>query len=390
MEHSGVPINAPLLSRLAERWDAIKSFLITRIDAQYGVFEGNTFKVGLFEQWLAKNNIPWPRLASGQLETSDDAFRQVSKIARVVAPLRELRHALSELRLTDLAVGSDGRNRCMLSPFRARTGRNQPSNAKFIFGPSVWLRNLIEPPPEHGLAYIDWSQQEVGIAASLSADPAMLSAYQSGDCYLAFAKQAKFVPADATKQSHPAERELFKQCVLATQYGMEAEALALRIGRPVIVARQLLQWHREIYWQFWRWADGAVDHAVLTGAQTTVFGWINHLPGDFNPRAVRNFHMQANGAEMLRLACCLGVEAGVEICAPIHDAVLICAPLDRLDADIHKMRSCMAEASRIVTGGLELETEAKIFHHPSHYSDPRGDRMWQEVQDILCNMTHQN
>jgi hypothetical protein len=78
MEHSGVPINAPLLSRLAERWDAIKSFLITRIDAQYGVFEGNTFKVGLFEQWLAKNNIPWPRLASGQLETSDDAFRSKS------------------------------------------------------------------------------------------------------------------------------------------------------------------------------------------------------------------------------------------------------------------------------------------------------------------------
>ena len=31
-------------------------------------------------------------------------------------------------------------------------------------------------------------------------------------------------------------------------------------------------------------------------------------------------------AEMLRLACCLGIERGVEIVAPVHDAVMIHAP----------------------------------------------------------------
>jgi DNA polymerase I len=75
------------------------------------------------------------------------------------------------MRLSDLAVGSDGRNRTLLSAFRARTGRNQPSNTKFIFGPAVWLRGLIKPPPGHGIAYVDWSQQEFGIAAALSGDP---------------------------------------------------------------------------------------------------------------------------------------------------------------------------------------------------------------------------
>ena len=64
--------------------------------------------------------------------------------------------------------------------------------------------------------------------------------------------------------------------------------------------------------------------------------------------------MQANGAEMLRLACCLATERGVEVCALVHDAVLICAPLDRLDADIAGMRAAMAEASRIVLKGFEL------------------------------------
>ena len=65
--------------------------------------------------------------------------------------------ALSQMRLSDLAVGQDGRNRAILSAFRARTGRNQPSNTKFIFGPSVWLRGLIQPPPGYGIAYIDWA-----------------------------------------------------------------------------------------------------------------------------------------------------------------------------------------------------------------------------------------
>ena len=76
-------------------------------------------------------------------------------------PLKELRHALSELRLEKLAVGSDDRNRTLLSPFGASSGRNTPSNNKFIFGPSVWLRGLIKPPEGRALAYIDWKSQEV-------------------------------------------------------------------------------------------------------------------------------------------------------------------------------------------------------------------------------------
>jgi DNA polymerase I len=180
-----------------------------------------------------------------------------------------------------------------------------------------------------GLAYIDWSQQEIGIAAALSGDPALLSAYESGDCYLAFAKQDKAVPPDATEETHPIERDLYKNCALGVGYGMEAESLALRINRPVIVARHLIQRHKEIYRTSWRWGDNAVNHADLHGKQWTVFGWTRWVAAkDYNPRSLRNFHAQAHGAEMLRLACCLGIENGIEICAPVHDAVLICAPVE--------------------------------------------------------------
>jgi DNA polymerase I len=189
-----------------------------------------------------------------------------------VAPLRELRSSLSELHLGDLAVGRDERNRCLLSPFRARTSRNQPSNSRYIFGPAVWLRGLIKPSEGTGIAYVDWKQQEFGIAAALSDDQLMQAAYRSGDPYLAFANQANAMPADATKDSHANIRELYKTCVLGVQYGMEVDSLASRIGAPPALARDLLRAYQEIYRTSCKWSDQVVDHAVLTGSLQTVFG----------------------------------------------------------------------------------------------------------------------
>jgi DNA polymerase-1 len=384
MERNGVPIDTKILSRLKHHWSNIQDKLIAEIDANYGVFDGRTFKADRFAAWLVRNNIPWPRLDSGRLDLSDDTFREMARAYPAVAPLRELRAALSEMRLSDLAVGRDGRNRTMLSAFRARTGRNQPSNTKFIFGPSVWLRGLIKPRLGYGIAYIDWQQQEFGIAAALSGDPLMMEAYRSGDPYLAFARQAGAAPADATKATHKAIRDQFKSTVLAVQYGMGADALAQRIGQPQIRARELLRLHRETYRVFWRWSDAAVDHAMLTGSLHTVFGWQVRVPAVANERSLRNFPMQANGAEMLRLACCLATERGNEVCAPVHDAVLICAPLERLEADVARMQEAMREASRIVLNGFELGTDAQIVRFPDRYMDERGTVMWNRVMKLVA------
>jgi DNA polymerase I len=378
MEWNGVPIDVPTLTLLRERWTGIQDALIRAIDVNYGVFDGRAFKADRWAQYLVKQDIPWPMLESGALDLSDGTFREMAKSHALVSPMRELRSALSDLRLNDLAVGRDGRNRTILSAFRSRTGRNQPSNSKFIFGPSVWLRGLIKPPPGHGVAYVDWAQQEFGIAAVLSGDALMQDAYRSGDPYLTFAKQAGAIPDDATKQTHGPTRELFKTSALGVLFGMEAESLPARIGQPTIVARDLLRAHHETYRPFWRWSDAAVNYAMVYGLLHTVFGWHVHVGENTNPRSLRNFPMQANGAEMLRLACCLATERGVEVCAPVHDAVLICAPLDRLDADVTGMRMAMAEASRIVLGGFELRTDVHIVKSPG--SAMVGCRSWRPTR----------
>jgi len=333
IEWNGVPINVEALELLRANWTDIQNQLIARVDKSYGVYDGRTFKEDRWEQWLKAHNIPWPRLQSDKIDLKDDTFKEMARAYPEVNPIRELRASLSQLKLESLSVGSDSRNRTMLSAFRAKTGRNQPSTSKFIFGPAVWLRHLIQPRPGCGLAYVDWSQQEFGIAAALSSDPAMLEAYQSGDPYLAFAKQAGAVPSDATKATYGLIREQYKACVLAVQYGMGEDSLATRIGKSPVEARELLKMHRRTYPKFWQWSDTAVDHAKLFGRLYTAFGWPIHLGSTTNstksagnPRSLRNFPMQANGAEMLRLACCMATERGICVCAPVHDALLIEAP----------------------------------------------------------------
>jgi hypothetical protein len=384
MEHAGIPINVETHRQLCERWDDIKLDLIARLDAEYGVYDGIHLNYEKFGLWLAANNIWWPRTATGRLATDDDTFKHMAAIFPRVAPLRELRGALAEMNLNSLAVGPDGRNRTLLSPFRSRTSRNQPSNAKYIFGPSVWQRSLIRPEPGHGLCYIDYSAQEFGIAAGLSGDENMLEAYRSGDPYRAFAKMAGALSDDVGADTYKSVRELYKQCALAVMYGMSEHGLALRLGQPPIVARDLLRAHRELFPTFWKWSDRSVDHAIRTRNIHSVFGWVMHLAPDANPRAVMNFPMQTNASEMLRLACCSATEAGIEVCGPIHDAILIHAPLGRLAAAIEATQTAMGEASEIVLGGrLRLRTSTNTIKFPDRYSDPRGAKMWATVMECL-------
>ena len=148
------------------------------VDSRFGVFDGRTFKADRWAGWLARTGIPWPRYESGALTLDDDTFREMARSYPDVALMRELRYSLSQLRLEDLAVGSDGRNRALLFSVRGQDGPEQPSNSRFIFGPSTWLRGLIKPEPGMAVAYVDWSQQEFGIAASLSGDEAMMDAYR--------------------------------------------------------------------------------------------------------------------------------------------------------------------------------------------------------------------
>jgi hypothetical protein len=365
-----------LLRRAAERLAACPEDEVNYLRAM-------SFSQGHFEAYLDRNGIAWPRLASGALALDADTFDEMAKVHPAkIRPLKEVRSTCGKLRLVGLTVGSDGRNRCSLMPFGSCTGRNQPSNASYIFGPSCCLRCLIRPGPGRALAYIDWSAQEIGIAAALSKDAAMQEAYAT-DPYLWLARAGGFAPAGATKQTHGTLRELFKVVYLAANYGMGVSTLAAKINRPESHARQLLLLHRERFATFWAWSDGLVNQALLHGWMQTVFGWRIHEGPKITGSTYRNFPMQAHGAEMMRLACCLATERGIDVCAPIHDALLVEGPAEGIEDVVDRTQAAMREASEIVLPGFPLRTDARIVRYPDRYVDERGRPLWETLCRIL-------
>src|ERR1019366_4348079 len=138
MEITGIPVNVSLFSEVVEHWSDIQSGLIRRIDQNFGVYQGTTFRKDLFEALVERHGLPWPRLASSALALDADTFGDMGRIFPFLAPLAELRTAIGKMRKNKIMIGSDGRARTGLRPFASSTSRNQPSTSANLYGASKW------------------------------------------------------------------------------------------------------------------------------------------------------------------------------------------------------------------------------------------------------------
>jgi DNA polymerase-1 len=395
MEHRGVPIDMEIFSQLqdARAWAFVRDAMVPAIDAQYGVYvkgkDGEWhFSVERFEAYCIRRGIDWPRLETGKLNLRRKTFESMCKAWPELEDLRQLRYARDKMRRIKLAVGADGRNRTVLWPFQAKTSRTQPKAAGWIFSPAVWLRSLIKPGPGRAVAYIDWSSMEFQIAAVHSECKPMLELYATGSPYIEFAKRFDAAPRTATKNTHAEVHETYKVVLLGSQYGMQTETLAQRLGVPAFAAHEMLGQHRGLFNQYWAWSEDWVAHSLDAGVMHTAFGWTCRTGiTEFNARSISNFPVQATGADILRVACIMAARHGMELCAPVHDAVLIEAPIERIEADVALMREIMRRVSRIVLNaepGYELRTDAAIVRYPDRYFDKRGVKTWTTVLDLLA------
>jgi hypothetical protein len=375
--------------------------MVSSRSCREGYFGPLTFSRAEFRKYLIRHGIPWPLTETGQLDLDDDnVVKEMARIyPREIGPVRALRQIHGgELKRIGLTVGADGRNRASLMPFTSSTGRNQPSNAKYIFGPATWVRSLIKPGPGRAVAYIDWSAQELAIAAYLSGDKAMKAAYESGDPYLWWAKKVGAVPQDVTKEmckeveKYKKARKQYKEASLGVLFGLTEVGLSRKLDISRFVGREMLAKHRETFPDFWKWTEKIGNHAMLTNVLTAVFGWRTNVPRGWdekwnrpiaNIRSLRNFHCQANGAEMMRLGCIYVTEAGIQVIAVVHDAIMIESSIEDIDADTTRTQELMKLASVKVLPGFPVRTEPHIVRYPDRYMDDRGEVIWPQIEKLL-------
>jgi DNA polymerase I len=389
-QHRGIPMDGVLLPRLRRHWQGVRLGLVTELDQPFGCFEVVNgvahWREQRFANYVRANRMSWPLRADGKLDQRTDTIEEMCGLYRQLVPLRELKASLSKLRLNDLAVGSDNRNRASLWAYGTKTARNAPQASQFVFGPAKWLRFLITPPVGRALVHRDFCQQEVRIAAVLSGDGALLAACESGDVYLGIAHQLGFLPDHLNEKERDDVRTLFKTVVLGIQYGLGYRSLAMRTGISLYEAKEILARLKARFHRFADWADSVCDHAGLDLGLSTPFGWHMQCPSGMNQRTLRNFPVQSTGSEILHVLCILAERRGIEIVAPVHDAVMAEGPADQAEDLALTLNQAMGDASAIVLQGYRLPTDQQIIRPGGRYFEKRGKKMWDTVTDLLARL----
>ena len=385
VERRGIPADVDLVRRLEESMPQIRETAWTEARKDYpGVIDTDgRFSSKAWLEWCHHSGIPWPKLPTGAPVLHSDTFKKMADRFPQVRTMAYARKLRGQGRKFDFPLGADSRLRCMLSPFASDTGRNQPSNSRYIFGASAWLRSVINSPPKKVLAYVDYASQEVGIAAVLSRDQALLNDYKSGDPYIAYAIRAGAAPEGATKKSHPNERATYKVAALSIQYGIGDESLAQNLGISTPAARRLIAAHQIAYPAYWKWRSAIVDEVMCGGSLATRYGWIRKSKAKDTANSIANFLVQAAGGEILRAAVIALEEAGHHVVAPVHDALMIEMDEASWQQELAEIHHLMEEAARVVTGGLRIPTDVELVFPGENYLDGRGAEFWKIAASVL-------
>lgn len=240
---------------------------------------------------------------------------------------------------------------------------------------------MIPKSPEHALCYIDFTGQEIGIAAALSGDLMMKEMYEFNDPHMWLAIKDGAAPSDATKRTHRKIRDKYKTVSLGVLYGQSEHGISTRLGITLAEAKELLNTHKELFPTYWSWVKRVVQSAFDRGEITTKLGWGCKIPGNTNPRTIMNWPIQSTGSEILRLTMIYMHQMRVQILAPVHDAVLVSSRINQLDDLKTAIHLACSTAVAQVLDDFPLRWE--VTTHYGRYFDKDGKELWQLMTQAL-------
>jgi len=350
---------------LDDNFPLAKEKIIKDINSRLNVYDNGVFSQKKFKDLIIREGLidRWPLTPSGQLSTTEKHIYKFSLENEAINELYFCKEFVDSQKLKGFIVGPDNRARCSLNMFGIITGRTNQSTARYPFNTAKPMRNIMKPNAGWAFLYSDYKSQEIAIAAYLSKDPMFMTAYESGDIYCYAAALANRVPKDATKKSHPKERNLFKVALIATLYGQGAKSLSAALNCTLDEAVSLIVAIKNNFPTYFEWINGIVNRAFARGYISTKFGWRYWMSKSdkINKNTLFNFPIQSHGSEMLRHSLIGLVDKGIEVNALIHDGLMVHCPLKDLFKVEQQVKRTMEDASRIVLDGNVCPVEIEII-----------------------------
>jgi DNA polymerase I len=391
----GIYIDMWLWNLVQEYREEVIRYLLQKFDPTFGsnhpiYDEDGGFSHKCFEAWLSSVKITsWPRSPRSELlKTDADAFRAMYGAHPGIEALHALKDSIGFIAKARLPIGPDGRNRPSLFPFGTATGRN--AHAKSPYNASSGLRSFLIAPPGSEVFYLDWSSQEVGIAAAWSDDKNLKADYQK-DVYWGLARMCGATDEEDhklwkdTNKDH-GQRDRMKPLELGLRYGMSIDTLALSLGVHLVEAEHIVNLHRNRYPRFYEWREAVANKAKRDRWIESPDGWRLQLTYSPNTRTLYNFPMQSTGATMLRLAADRLCDAGIVPTMLIHDGILFEETDSRA---LEHAKGIMLQAGREVCGGFEIKVGVdQHLKNGARYYDKRpvAGELWNAIVDALTEI----
>lgn len=350
----------------------------------------------------------WPKTATGGLSFAGIALEKASENHPELAIVYKAKRALDQLKGVDYRtlLTNDDSVRAGYKTFSQRTSRTSPLWKKgFVLNLVPWLRLMIKPKPGEVVIGLDWSQQEIAIAAAVSGDTQLQAAYDSGDVYLALGKMAGTIPKDGTKQTHKTQRNDMKAVQLGMAYGKGKVALGLTLYNNYIdkstglptktleeanqIAVNLYQWHKRHFKAYWAWNRNTQQEAIMRGFWKSRDGWYYFCDVNTKGTKLQNLPMQATGAAIMREMIKKLSKLNVDVICSLHDAVYVRCSEEVAEETAGVVQRVMADAVAEVLGeGSMIRVDAKVFDSEKGYQADedtwyKAKKMYEMIMALL-------
>ena len=387
----GVRVDAALARRLTEACERHGAAIRPQL-AEWGVTSprshpqlGRLFgRLGLLELFRRGGRIAFDR---NHLDEHRDRHPAIALVraARRVDALREDKLLLGAF------VGADGRVHPDHRQLGADTGR-QSCRWPNLSGLDRVFRPLIVPDPGCALGEVDWSQIEVGIAAAVYGDAALVAMYNTGDVYSAMAQdfdRDRLGAADRGlsggefKRRHRALRDRMKTCTLGIIYGLTPHGLAPRLGTTRAEAAALQERFMAMFPALRRGLRAAAEGGAIRGHAATASGLRRHraagagVASTWERNWLTNHPVQGSAAVVFKAAGNrldrLYRRHHARLVVPMHDAYVFECPLGAL-AEVAVLT---ATAMRLVVQehfpALDAQVEVNIARSDRWNKDGHAD-----------------
>lgn len=359
MERNGMRIDRDYSSSMSRRLRAEADALRTEVSDEYGFSPGSTSILG---RWFLENapGLVKKTTDAGAPSTDKETLEYIesfgderaSRLARKVLRVRRTEKLASSYfdNFVTLSDASDILH-ADIETLAARTGRMSIRKPGLQTLPRVSsdpetkiVRRAVLPREEgHVLISCDSSQIELRLAAALSNDAAMMTAFEESDDF--FTTLMREIYDDPSAQKSDPRRAAVKTTLYAKTYGAGPAKIALSAGVSVERIRELLNGLASAYPDYTNLGERYEREAHANE------GWVTNPYGrrlkvdEGKEYTATNYCLQSCAADVLKQSIINLGHAGLEdyLVVPVHDEMVLSVPAEdaeEISRTVQELMTC--------------------------------------------------